>query len=65
LVFLLFFFHLVSPEILSLRSYRHTFLLDDQPILVFLLYCCYSDIQVYVSELKFEGKTKNRSLAKR
>jgi hypothetical protein len=35
LVFLLFFFHLVSPEILSLRSYHRTFLPDDQHFLVF------------------------------
>ena len=31
-VFLLFLFCLVSPEILSLRSYHKTFLLDAQPI---------------------------------
>jgi len=28
------------PEILSLRSYHQIFLPDDQPILVFLFYCC-------------------------
>jgi hypothetical protein len=42
LVFLVFFFRLVSPEILSLWSHRQTFLLNGQPILVFLIYCCYN-----------------------
>jgi hypothetical protein len=37
LVFLLFFFHLVSTEILPLRSYRRTFLPDNQGFLVFLI----------------------------
>ena len=37
LVFLLFFFHLVCPDIHYLRSYRQTFLPHDQQILVFFL----------------------------
>jgi len=35
LVFLLFFFHLVSPEIISLRFHHRTYLPDDQHFWVF------------------------------
>jgi hypothetical protein len=42
LIFLALFFHLVSSKILSLWSHRQMFLLDGQPILVFLIYCCYN-----------------------
>jgi hypothetical protein len=54
LVFLLFFFHLVSPEILSLRSYHRTFLPDDQHFLVFIkLFLLLQYLAFFLHNLQF------------
>ena len=49
LIFLLFLFRLVSPEILSLRAYHHIFLRDGLPILIFLLFLLLQYLVLYIN----------------